>query len=386
MQGGLVPQQASVAVEAAELKGLIQTTTSPALSIYLPMVRATVTPEQNAVHLKNALGGVEEQLRDRGMDRTGACSLLAPVRSLLDERAFWSHQQDGLALLRSPDTFERYQLPFSVRPQVVVADAPYVVPLFRSLAHGSLFHVLALSQGAVRLIQCDARGASEVDTSELGIPHSLEDALRYDDLQKPESRHPTASGPGHGDDGEDRKGQVRRYIHAVEAGISRHLGSTGAPLVLAGVDYERAMYRETTGYQAVLAKGIEGNPDHLRPAQLMDQARPVMESHWRVEMSALRDRYETALAHGGAACELDEVLWAAYDGRIETLFVEDGAEAWGMADAGERVVEASDQRGPGINELHDLAARRSLMNGGRVMTLDGDAMPCEGPIAAIYRY
>lgn len=381
-----MPQLASTAVEATELKGLIETTSSPAVSIYLPTVRVTAQPEQNAVLLKNALGGIDERLVARGMTRPEAAGLLEPLRSLLADRDFWNHQLEGLALLRTPDTFERFKLPFSVREQVVVADSPYVVPLFRPLAHGATFYVLALSQGAVRLIECIAQGATEVDTSEFDIPHSLAEALRYDDLQKPESRHPTTTGPGHGDDGEDHKGQVRRYVHAVEVGVSRHLNSRSAPLVLAAVDYVRAMYREKSDYSAVLPDGIDGNPDHLRPEQLLEAARPIMEAHFEKQMNELKDRYETALAHDGAACELEQVLWAAHDGRVDTLFVQDGAQEWAKVDAEGRSIERSNGLESGTEELHDLTARRSLINGGRVLALDDEAMPCDGPIAAIYRY
>ncbi|MGH2827042.1 MAG: hypothetical protein ACRDKF_08730 [Actinomycetota bacterium] len=381
-----MPQLASTAVEATELKGLIETTSSPAVSIYLPTVRVTAQPEQNAVLLKNALAGIDERLIARGMSRSEALAMLEPLRLLLGDRDFWNHQQEGLALLRTPDTFERFRLPFAVGQHVVVADSPYVVPLFRPLAHGATFYVLALSQGAVRLIECTARGAVEVDTSEFEIPHSLAEALRYDDLQKPESRHPTTSGPGHGDDREDHKGQVRRYVHAVEVGVSRNLSARGAPLVLAAVDYVRAMYREKTDYSAVLTDGIDGNPDHLRPEQLLEAARPIMEAHFEKQMNELKDRYETALAHDGAACELEQVLWAAHDGRVDTLFVQDGAQEWAKVDAEGRSIERSNGLESGTEELHDLTARRSLINGGRVLALDDEAMPCDGPIAAIYRY
>jgi hypothetical protein len=381
-----VPQLASTAVEATELKGLIETTSSPAVSIYLPTVRVTAQPEQNAVLLKNALAGIDERLVARGMSRSEAVGMLEPLRLLLGDRDFWNHQQEGLALLRTPDTFERFRLPFAVGHHVVVADSPYVVPLFRPLAHGATFYVLALSQGAVRLIECTAQGAVEVDTSEFDIPHSLAEALRYDDLQKPESRHPTTTGPGHGDDGEDHKGQVRRYVHAVEVGVSRHLSVRDAPLVLAAVDYVRAMYREKTDYSAVLTNGIDGNPDHLRPEQLLEAARPIMETHFEKQMNELKDRYETALAHDGAACELEQVLWAAHDGRVDTLFVRDGAQEWAKVDAEGRSIERSNGLESGTEELHDLTARRTLINGGRVLALDDEAMPCDGPIAAIYRY
>ncbi|MDQ4058248.1 MAG: hypothetical protein M3124_03910 [Actinomycetota bacterium] len=381
-----MPLLASTVVEATELKGLIETTSSPAVSIYLPTVRVTAQPEQNAVLLKNALAGIDERLTARGTSRSEAVGMLEPLRSLLGDRDFWNHQQEGLALLRTPDMFERFRLPFAVGQQVVVADSPYVVPLFRPLAHGATFYVLALSQGAVRLIECTAQGAVQVDTSEFEIPHSLAEALRYDDLQKPESRHPTTTGPGHGDDGEDHKGQVRRYVHAVEVGVSRHLSSRGAPLVLAAVDYVRAMYRETTGYSAVLADGIDGNPDHMKPEQLLAAARPIMEGHFERQMNELKDRYETALAHDGAGCELEQVLWAAHDGRVDTLFVQDGALEWAKVDAEGRSIERSNGLEFGTEELHDLTARRSLINGGRVLALDDEAMPCDGPIAAIYRY
>ena len=401
-----MPQLAPTAIEPTELKGLIESTSPPAVSLYLPTIRATAQPEENSLHLKSALPRVEKQLQDRGLRRPQASELIEPLRALLTDRDFWQHQRDGLALLRTPDAFETFRLPFSVQERAVVADSPYVTPLFRSLGYGTRFYVLGISQNALRIVSCYGEKAEEIDVSQFDVPQSLAEALRYDDLERPESMHHPTTGPGavkpggqrqretrggrsfhgHGEDGDDHKDQIKRFIQLVDARLAPHFNGAGAPLVLAGVDYVRSIYLDVTGARNVLEGGIDGNPDQLRPGELLARALPIMRARWDEQMAALRNRYEVALAHGGADCELEPVLWAAHDGRVDTLFVRDGVEDWARIDPAGRTIERSGDRGPGVEELHDLAVRRAVLSGSDVLVLDEEAMPCEGPIAAVYRY
>jgi hypothetical protein len=74
----------------------------------MPTVRAGDT-QQNPIRFKNLLREAEKRLMEQGhlrQNRNGdAGDFLDPLRALTDDRDFWEHQQEGLALFRSSQVF-----------------------------------------------------------------------------------------------------------------------------------------------------------------------------------------------------------------------------------------------------------------------------------------
>ena len=76
------------------------------VSIYLPTHRAGSDIQQDPIRLKNLLRRAEESLGAGGMRGAAARELLQPARELIDDRAFWHYQGDGLALFVAPGMCE----------------------------------------------------------------------------------------------------------------------------------------------------------------------------------------------------------------------------------------------------------------------------------------
>ena len=137
--------------------------------------------------------------------------------------------------------------------------------------------MLALSQHDVRLYYGAASSVLEVDLGE--TPRNLADALRYDtpDAQvtfhgsaRPVARAVPAAPCGMATRTSDRHPRSRR-LPLFEAGQRRRapdLGEQTTPLILAGVEYERASYRQANSYPYLVEAGIEGNPKLLSQADL----------------------------------------------------------------------------------------------------------------------
>ena len=77
---------------------------------------------------------------------------------------------------------------------------------------------------------------------------------------------------------------------------------------------------------------------------------------------------------------------AAYDGRIETLFVVVGVQQWGMFDGANRMVEVHREAVPGDEDLLDVAAQYTLLRRGTVYAVTPEEAPHRTPAAAILRY
>src|SRR5918996_2117923 len=275
-----------------EIQTLIQTSHGPCVSIFMPTFRAGDT-QQNPIRFKNLLRSAEERLAGWGLRNGDAESLLDPARRLMDDRAFWEHQDEGLALFRSPDLFKTYRLPLALRELSVVENRFHVKPLFPLLSGDGHFYILALSLKNIRLILASRFSAREVDLGD--IPKSFQEAMGG--LTRQFSQLQAGTFPGHGMAEDDLKAEIVKYFQIVDDGLN-HLEidiDRGAPFVLAGVEHLLPRYREASKLPHVLDEGLTGNVDGLSAEELRDKA-------WEIaEPVLLADRRKGAERFAGLA-------------------------------------------------------------------------------------
>ncbi len=190
-----------------------------------------------------------------------------------------------------------------------------------------------------------------------------------------------------GGEKDDRKQEVVRFFQELDRAIHDHLHNKTVPLVLAGVDYLMPIYREVSGHQNLLPEGISGNPDLASSVDLHEKAWEIVRPMIISDREKAAERFQDLVGTGKASAQLDEVVTAAFDGRIDTLFVAETDERWGQFDPANREVRHFDEPRNGAEDLLDFAAVRTFMNGGTVYALEGDRLPeAAGSVAAIFRY
>ncbi|HEU5417696.1 MAG TPA: hypothetical protein VFV41_08395 [Streptosporangiaceae bacterium] len=365
----------------------------PCVSVFMPAHRVTPDSGQDPIRLRNLLDEAEKQLAAAGLRAPAAREVLAPGRDLLIPDPFWSYQSDGLAVFLAPGWSRTFRLPQEFPELVVVAGRFHVKPLLTLLAAGHRFYVLALSQNRVRLLEGTPRDVQDVELAD--VPPSLRDALKYDDLEKELGLHVAGRGGpgarvvfhGHGAGGEVDKSLLERFLRQVDDGLREVLKTETAPLVLAGVDYVQAMFRRLTRYPHVLREGIAGSPDQLRPAELHERARAIVQPVFAQARQQAAQRYQEAAGRGqGAAWAVAEVVRAALQGRVDTLFVAAGEQRWGTADPQTLQVSVHDQPQPGDEDLLDRAAVHTLLTSGSVFAVPAQQVPGPEPVAALLRY
>ncbi|UCF67768.1 MAG: hypothetical protein JSV80_00230 [Acidobacteriota bacterium] len=127
-------------VFTTELFGtLLNFEASRCLSIYMPTHRYGREVQQGPVRLKNLLREAERRLEANAVKAAEAAELLAPVRQLLYDEAFWTQQSDGLALFLAPGSWRRYRLPVGFEEKVVYGERIQVKPLNPQLMTGRSF-------------------------------------------------------------------------------------------------------------------------------------------------------------------------------------------------------------------------------------------------------
>ncbi|MDQ3981424.1 MAG: hypothetical protein M3271_01940, partial [Actinomycetota bacterium] len=313
----------NVTISREELTSLLQPQEGLTVSLYHPTVQTAVEPEESSLHLKNLLTRTRRELEGRGLRPNEIDELLRPAVDLLDERTFWQHQLKGLALFLTRGGMRYWRLPFEVDELVSIGDSVHLKPLLPVLNLQGHFWVLALAQDKVQLYRATEHSIEEIDLEPWGIPTSLMDALRYDDLQKPELQHHPVTGPGrgaaggaaigagpherttafhgHGEDGEGQRTQIRRFFNVLDDGLAKPLGRETAPMVLVGVEYLRPIFKEVTSYNHVLDEGVDGNPEGFRPDEIHAKSWKVVQPHFRERIREAKDRYHAGLVRGTAS-------------------------------------------------------------------------------------
>jgi hypothetical protein len=336
------------------------------------------------------LAAARGDLESSGLRASEAAAFVSSAAGLQLDSDFWAHMERGLAAFIGGGGMWTYRLPVPVEELVVVADGFHVKPLLSSVASGEVFYVLALSQHEVRLLR-----GSRFDVSELAlgtIPESLAEALRYDDRESQlQSHSANRAGPGrvvaafHGQGvGKDTKdADLSRFLAAVDEGIGEIIGTSSAPLVLAGVTDVVARFRKLSNYSHIADGGIRGNPERLSPAELHREAWPLVEPLYKADQDKSRAAIESqAMPSVGSP---GDAVVAAIGGRIESLFVPSGVQQWGTLEAGGQSVDEHDTQHLGDRDLFDLAAVETLAHGGRVFVVSEAEIPGEGPVAAALR-
>ncbi|MEQ9357779.1 hypothetical protein [Coleofasciculus chthonoplastes] len=87
-----------------------------------------------------------------------------------------------------------------------------------------------------------------------------------------------------------------------------------------------------------------------------------------------------------ASDALKELVQAAYNQRIDSLFVALDHQQWGSFDPQSNTVQLHEQHQAGDQDLLDLAAVYTVLNGGTVFAVESERVPAQSPIAAVFRY
>ena len=170
------------------------------------------------------------------------------------------------------------------------------------------FHVLALSQLLVRVVECDGWNAREVPVE--GMPRSLTAAVG-EDFEEPSLQLHSAGGAGggrrpavfhsRGSANDDTKSELPRFLQRVDAAVCAVPALRDEPLVLAGVGYLTAMYRSLSHHPHLVAAAVTGNEDHLPDAQLGELARAAAGPELHAAATAEAARFRELAGRGAPA-------------------------------------------------------------------------------------
>jgi len=362
------------------------------ISLFIPTSRAgePVDKKLGQLTLKNELKKLRTDLKDYQLKEHEIDNLLYPVLNLLNDYYFWRNQSDCLVIFLSQEGMKKYSLPIDQQQKSYIADHFYLLPLVPLLNRNEKFYVLSLSLQKVSLFEATAHSITYIHIEDL-IPEKLEEVVGYDYEDKSlqfrtgNSGKKTAIFHGQGSGKDDKYLETEKFFKAIDNGIMPILKKESAPLILACVDHYYPIYRKITNYSNIYYKHINGNHDNTDPYMLHELAWDLIESKFKKKDEAKRKELHKNESNSKVSFDLNDIVPAAFDGKIDTLFIHKDDDRFGIYDKLNRSLIIDEDKNLGQASLFNLVATQAILKGGKVILTS--KMPLSGTqINALLRY
>ncbi|HET8753230.1 MAG TPA: hypothetical protein VFM59_02635 [Salinimicrobium sp.] len=381
-------------VKREKFEALAKFDNNPCISIYIPTHRAgkDVLEEKDRIQLKSQWKKVFEKLKEMNLSTDKIEKLGKPVEQLLTDNNFWRHQSDGLAIFIADGFFEKFTVPVLFEPFVAVSDHFYLKPLIPLFNGDGKFYLLALQMDRVQLFQGSRYEIAELNIEEL-VPSQLEERVGFEYEQtgrmKEVQNTRTGSATSHGFSApeSDRKNEFLRFFRAVDKGLHQILNNEKAPLVVACQDYLFSIYKEANTYKNLYPESLPGNPQDY-PNMLAFHAATVqlLEAHFEKEKETKMKQF-LELNPERTSTAVSEIIPAIYEGKVDTLFLQNREDIWGNYDENMASVEVNENENSENISLMNLAAVKVMEQGGNVYLIEDEFMPEKSSkMNAVFRY
>lgn len=382
--------------------GFITWHTNPVISLYLPTVKKGPGQQQNPIRIGNLIKDIRSQFQTNKAITHQLKENLTLLESMSSQPEFWQHLKQSMVIFVTDDPDPKHaidiiRLPIVVDEAAVLAHRFYLKPLLPLYTTNGKYYLLTLSQNDIKLYVATR---TDIDKHYLGetIPTSLDEYMGEADYQshlqfhtKTPSTGNARAGVFHGQGAGDEsfKADIKEFVNQVENGITDILESQKSPLVLAGVEYLTSMYRDVNKYKHLVEAVIEGNPEDTDRDMLHQKSWGLVRPIFKQAEHEAVEKFGSLKGTGKTSTELEEIIKAAFDGRVETLFITRDMSVWGHYYPNDRKFKRTPEDDPDSQDLFDLATFATLDNSGTVYSLKSEEVKELGQgvsIAAILRY
>jgi hypothetical protein len=363
------------------------------VSVYLPVEHGPARP-LNALRIDNVLHDCHRQLMRRHVDRQTRSELLVPLERWLRDERCWQDATGGVALFRSTTIDRCYVLPVRLPLHSVVDDRFYVKPLFRLAGSRARFTIVALQLGRVRLYEATPGTIEELDLSG-ALPESIALASATDD-EGAATRSSGEDGSSVSDraaaateaaarGSEEPPGKLARFLQIVGDRLAERVADDPAPVVLVGEEPLLSLFRAAGHDLDIVDGAVPISPETMTEQELLAASWPIAQPRVHQQRLAAAERAKRLEGSLLISHDVEEIVVAADEGRLDALFIPEGHSLWGHLDPSEQAVEVLDRKHPDAVDLYDEAAARSVLNGTDVFVVDPSNVPGGATVAATFR-
>jgi hypothetical protein len=363
----------------------------PLISLYQPTHRSFPDNKQDPIVFKNLLRVIEnslEQLPTFDMIDT----IMKPFYELKEDKNFWNHTSDGIAVFASVDKCIVYNLYHPVKELGVVANSFHTKPLIKAFQSTENYHLLGLNRENFTLYQGNRYGFEEI-AIDPDAPRTMKEVLG-EQLSDPYLSHASYGGTGgnamyhgHGDVKDEINKDTEKYFRYVDSFVLENYSKASKlPLILVSLTEHISEFKKISNNPYLLEEGINKSIESMNLVEIQKKAREIIEAISMKETEKMVEAYANAEAESLGSSDLVQVVKAAYESRVKTILMEEDKIVPGKIDNNTGKIKLGDIDDPNYDDILDDLAEMVLLSGGNVFVLTKDLMPSTTGIAAIFRY
>jgi hypothetical protein len=316
---------------------------------------------------------------------------LEPIEGIVRELQS-DYPGSPVAIFRSPSTLLAIPAP-QLKPVALIEDRFDLRSLLGVAASQKSFWILALSQNRTRLLKCTEATSEEVP---------LEDTFvnLHESMQTKQPDHVldnrAAAGPSAGSSGgvmfgtaadADNKDQyLTNFFLQIDRAVNAALRGQRDPLVVVGVEYELALYHRLNTYAHICEPGIHGSPDGLDGREMHRRVLDFLTERTAARGTEINGDFDKKVGTGHASTHVQEIVAAAFQGRVSHLYLQENATYMGSYDRVRQRVKHTNDPLDSPEDLVAAAAYQTIIHGGEARILPASALPGGVPVCALFRY
>ena len=354
---------------------LINETEAPCVSVYMPVLNGLAHATENIDRLNRLLDDITSKLQNYGISGKAQSQFLASARAYADSDLTGGVAEGTLALFLSPSSFHAELLPNAYEERVLLGQRFTITPLLPYLFGTMHYYILAVSRNVAHFLEVKNGEVKAMDIP--GLVHSQAEA--WEGMTNKENSVLSNTK-------DDTEMETEVYLHKIAKSLHTFLHEQHAPLVFVGVEELHGMYKHLDTSGRLLEKFVHGNPDRMDAKELLKDTDPIVQEYANKRKLELLEAYGNVAGTGQTSTDLSDILDAANAGKVDMLFVAEGAQQWGIFNTENGKKELNEGPADGNEELLGLAANHVLKHRGQVVTLPIDEMPEGKQIAALLRY
>ncbi len=381
-------------ISRSKFNNLASVKTPRCITIYVPTYKSGKELNQRIAqgHLRSCINKAKAELSDYEITEKEISDYLQPLEELHKNIDYWMHPSDGLVLFLSESGLDSYKIPIPVTEHVYVSDHFYLKPLTPLFSDDHTYYVLELSQDYVKLYQGSRYKFEEHFIDEF-TPEKLQQTVGFDYKQKMfqfRSGQTASAGAGtfhgHGEGKDESKLEIEKFFRAIDSGLQNVLHDKRRPLLISCVDYLFPIYKSISNYQNLINENLSGDPEFRNKKELHAKSWQLIYPYVSEKSNDLH-KFEELKHTSKTSVIFDDIIAAAAQGKVDILFMKKQEDRFGSFEPDDGRVSIDNEKLPYNESLLNLAAIRTLAQGGKVYELEADTMPDNKSIlSAVFRF
>ncbi|MCX7549956.1 hypothetical protein [Xanthomarina sp. F2636L] len=326
---------------------------------------------KDALQLKNLIKDAEIRLlADTG--KKTAQNLIDKVQALA-EQIDHSHNLESLIFFVNENVAEYTRLPIQVVDRVVIDNTFATRDLVRAMHYEANYYVLVLSQEKVRLIEA----SNDKVVKEYSKPFPMENKQFYS-RSKPESSIASR-----------QSNLIAEFFNQVDKELNIIRQSNPLPVLICTVEenypeYIKIADQKQSIYEVFLNKNRILEKDHA----IISEAWKLVESHTITQNNKRKSELLKAVTENKFLSDTNEIWKAIIEGKIQTLFIEQGLFQPAIIENDEIIYVSDIQKNNNelIDDIYDELIELNMSYGGDVVFLPKGELTKFNGFGAITRY